>query len=64
MCSSDLIWLDVDETVLRRRLVQRWLDHGLSSEAAKVRADSNDIVNARLIVAQSDLEQAVIFTNA
>ena len=57
------IWLDVDETVLRRRLVQRWLDHGLSSEAAKVRADSNDMVNARLIVAQSDLEQAVIFTN-
>ena len=58
------IWLDVNETVLRRRLVQRWLDHGLSSEAARARVEDNDMVNARLIVAQSDLEDAVIFANA
>ncbi|SLN48147.1 Pantothenate kinase [Aquimixticola soesokkakensis] len=40
------ICLDVPERVLRARLVQRWLDHGLSAEAALQRAESNDLPNA------------------
>lgn len=58
------VWLDVEEAVLRRRLVQRWLDQGLSEEAAKTRAEGNDLVNARLIIAQSDRENAITYTAA
>jgi len=35
--------------VLERRLIQRWLDHGLSPEDARARALGNDIPNARLV---------------
>lgn len=44
------IRLDVAEAELRRRLVQRWLDHGLPQRDAEARADGNDMVNARLLV--------------
>lgn len=47
------IFLDVPEAELERRLVQRWLDHGLDPEAARARALSNDIPNARLVIAHS-----------
>lgn len=39
--------------VLRARLQQRWIDHGLSSEAARLRASGNDIPNAELVLANS-----------
>ena len=58
------VWLDVEEAVLRRRLVQRWLDQGLSEEAAKTRAEGNDLVNATLIIDQSDRENAITYTPA
>ena len=58
------VWLDVEEAVLRQRLVQRWLDQGLSQEAAKTRAEGNDLVNARLIIEQSDRENAITYTPA
>jgi pantothenate kinase len=58
------VWLDIEEAVLHRRLVQRWLDQGLSEEAAKTRAEGNDLVNARLIIAQSDRENAITYTPA
>lgn len=35
---------------LRARLIQRWLGHGLSSAAAKRRAESNDIPNAKAVI--------------
>ena len=43
------IFLDVDESELERRLVQRWLDYGFDDEAASAKAFGNDIPNARLV---------------
>ncbi len=40
------VWLDVPTAELERRLIQRWLDHGLSMEEARRRALSNDLPNA------------------
>lgn len=45
------VFLDVGESELERRLVRRWLDHGHAPEAARERALSNDIPNARRIMA-------------
>lgn len=42
--------LDVPLPELRQRLIQRWLDHGLSGAAATRRAESNDIPNAARVV--------------
>lgn len=47
------VYIDVPEAELERRLVQRWLDHGLDAGAARARALSNDIPNARLVAAES-----------
>jgi pantothenate kinase len=44
------VWLDVPLPVLEARLVGRWLDHGLTPEAARARALGNDIPNARLVL--------------
>ena len=38
---------------LQSRLYQRWTDQGLSPEAAKDRADSNDLPNARYVLTHS-----------
>ncbi len=45
--------LDVDTEHLDKRLVQRWLENGLSEEAAQARVMSNDIPNALLVTANS-----------
>jgi fructokinase len=42
--------LDVPMPELRARLIQRWLDHGLSRAAATRRAESNDVANARRVI--------------
>ena len=42
--------LDVALPELRARLIQRWLDHGLSRAAATRRAEGNDVPNARRII--------------
>ena len=47
--------------VLERRLVQRWLAHGIDEAAAKIRAATNDIPNAKRILEHSNL-QAVDIT--
>ena len=39
--------------VLRRRLQQRWIAHGLDPETARRRAEDNDMVNADLIIRNS-----------
>lgn len=39
-------YLDVPRPVLETRLVQRWLDHGLSPAAASQKARANDLPNA------------------
>ncbi|MEZ5792583.1 MAG: nucleoside triphosphate hydrolase [Nitratireductor sp.] len=43
------IFLDVEESELEHRLVQRWLDYGFDDEAARAKAFGNDIPNARLV---------------
>ena len=43
------VWLETPEPVLRERLIQRWLDHDHTPEAARARAEGNDLVNARRI---------------
>ncbi|MBO9406532.1 AAA family ATPase [Shimia sp. R9_1] len=46
------VFLSVPEEELRRRLVERWLTHGLSQEQAEQRAEENDLTNARLVQSQ------------
>ncbi len=45
------IWLDVSEDVLKSRLIRRWTSHGLSVADAQQRAEENDLVNARRVIA-------------
>lgn len=47
------VMLSVPVDVLRERLVQRWLDHGLSRPDAEARAMGNDIPNAETVIARS-----------
>ena len=47
------IWLDVPDAVLEARLTQRWCAHGMSKAKAQARAQSNDLVNARLVKAHA-----------
>jgi len=47
------VFLSVPEAELRRRLVGRWLDHGLDPGAALRRAEGNDLPNAALVMARS-----------
>ncbi len=47
------VFLRVPQAVLEERLVRRWLDHGLARDAARQRALSNDIPNARTVLANS-----------
>ena len=44
------IFLDTPSSLLEKRLVQRWLDHGHDPEAALDRARSNDIPNAERVL--------------
>jgi fructokinase len=46
------IYLDVPASVLERRLVRRWLAHGLDPDAAEARARENDLPNAELVRAE------------
>ncbi len=43
------VFLDVPSGILRERLIKRWLDQGLSSEDAVIRAESNDLINASFV---------------
>lgn len=52
--------LSVPEAILSERLVQRWLDHGLSAEAALQRAEQNDLPNARLVLEASAKADRII----
>lgn len=47
------VYIDVPELELERRLMRRWLDHGLGPTEALERALSNDIPNARRVQAHS-----------
>jgi pantothenate kinase len=54
------VFLDVPEAELERRLVARWLHHGLDPAAARHRAEANDLSNARLVVARSVPAEVVL----
>ena len=45
------IFLEVPRGRLAHRLVQRWIDHGLSPQAARERAFGNDMVNVERVIA-------------
>jgi len=45
------IWLDTPEETILQRCLARWLAHGLDLEAARLRAEGNDLANARRIIA-------------
>ncbi len=47
------IRLDVKPAELERRLAHRWIDHGLSTEKASIRAQGNDMKNAALVARHS-----------
>lgn len=47
------VMLSVPMDELRDRLVARWLSYGLTQDQAIKRAESNDIPNARLVIAHS-----------
>jgi fructokinase len=44
------VWINVPLAVLEARLIQRWLDHGLSQADAEARARGNDLANAALVI--------------
>jgi len=54
------VFLDVPMEELRRRLVQRWLDHGLDREGALLRVEANDLPNARLVWGLSATADALV----
>lgn len=56
------VMLDVPGDELERRLVQRWLDHGLSRAEATRRAAENDLANARNVQERSVAATAVVST--
>ena len=48
------LFVEAAEDELARRLVARWLHHGLDPAAARTRAEGNDLPNARLVAARSN----------
>lgn len=47
------VLFNVPKDILQQRLLERWLSHGLSAEEALIRAQSNDIPNANLVLENS-----------
>jgi pantothenate kinase len=47
------IMIEVSMEELETRLVKRWLEHGLSHDDAVLRAQSNDLLNAGLVMTRS-----------
>lgn len=58
------IWIDTPLDVVRQRCIQRWLDHDHSLEAAKARAEGNDLRNAERVVAARLPADFVVSDNA
>lgn len=52
------VFVEAEFDELERRLIKRWLDHGLDHKTAKQRAHDNDLINAATVLKhrlQSDL---------
>lgn len=54
------ILLSVPEEVLRARLVDRWITHGMTPDAGLARAELNDLPNARRMIAGSRVPSYVL----
>jgi pantothenate kinase len=54
------VMLTASPEVLSQRLIQRWLDHGLSEPEATARALGNDIPNAELVLQSSRVADVVL----
>ncbi len=52
-CFTASVFINPGLDVLTARLNARWLKYGLDPEAAAKRAETNDLVNARLVLAES-----------
>lgn len=55
------VFLEVPEAELERRLVDRWLGYGFTPQAARDKALSNDIPNARRVLAGRESVDTVIY---
>jgi fructokinase len=49
------VFLDVEPSLIRKRLLQRWLDQRLSLDQAKKRLENNDLVNLEIVVRNSTI---------
>ncbi|QTN37414.1 AAA family ATPase [Cognatishimia activa] len=58
------VWLNVGNEALKRRLVERWLEQGLSQEEAEVRAIGNDLYNADTIARRRLSSDVAVSGNA
>ena len=47
------VFLQPTVETIEKRLIQRWLDHGLDAEAAALRARGNDLTNAKTVLTES-----------
>jgi len=47
------VMLDVPQSTLSERLIERWLSHGESLQMARSRTDKNDLPNARTVISNS-----------
>ena len=47
------VFLDVNEATVHQRIIDRWLNHGLSAADTERRAETNDLPNARLVLTNS-----------
>ncbi|MEM8978687.1 MAG: hypothetical protein AAGD04_04345 [Pseudomonadota bacterium] len=52
------VFIAPSREVLEKRLIQRWITHGLDPEAAKMRAVGNDLVNALTVIEGSNQSSA------
>ncbi len=58
------VWLKLGNEALKRRLVERWLEQGLSQEEAEVRAIGNDLYNADTIARRRLSSDVAVSGNA
>lgn len=55
---DEVIFLNPGMAVLEQRLIGRWLAHGMDEQAARLRAESNDLPNAEYVLAHSRFIQS------
>ena len=56
------VFLATPLPVLEKRLIERWLNHGLSLSEAMEKASMNDLVNSRTVLYHSDTDRATVLS--